>query len=340
MHDRQWVCGTVAFLVLAHSAEQAAALFELSHGRLKQFQRRCSKGGHSVGVLLRRAGFGQEVGLPRPGRSRRRTGRRSSRYPGPARHPDLYSDSSSSPGPATEPGGTTGRSTGPLHDLRRLALLVKTTSLPFEEPAKLPQLTLPATCRCFQNSPVPQDGSARLPPFTLPITCRDLQNPPVSIFLFLPCLPCHRRPPRPRARLACPSLSTWCPGAKTSLLRAPTASQEAKRGILLEENSGTGDFRRHRKFQKEGRLSYNLRLAPHCNTRVRSHGGRPGTSISPRCRPPPASGPRGFRSPCRSAGRSAGGWPWLSTTTRGGRWALPCSEANRHRSKSASSSAG
>ena len=59
MHDRQWVCGTVAFLVLAHSAEQAAALFALSHGRLKQFQRRCSKGGHSVGVLLRSPGFGQ-----------------------------------------------------------------------------------------------------------------------------------------------------------------------------------------------------------------------------------------------------------------------------------------
>ena len=41
LHGRQWVCGTVEFLVLAHSAEQAAALFALSHGRLKQFQRRC-----------------------------------------------------------------------------------------------------------------------------------------------------------------------------------------------------------------------------------------------------------------------------------------------------------
>jgi hypothetical protein len=64
LHGRQWVCGSVAFLVLAHSTEQAAAVFALSHRRVRQSQRRCSVDGHSVGVLLRRsAGFGQGVGV-------------------------------------------------------------------------------------------------------------------------------------------------------------------------------------------------------------------------------------------------------------------------------------
>ena len=63
LHSRQWVCGSVAFLVLAHSTEQAAAVFALSHRRVRQSQRRCSVDGHSLGVLLPSAGFGQEVGV-------------------------------------------------------------------------------------------------------------------------------------------------------------------------------------------------------------------------------------------------------------------------------------
>jgi hypothetical protein len=63
LHGRQWVCGSVAFLMLAHSAEQAAALFALAHGRVQQSQRHCSVDGHSIGVLLRSAGFGQGVGV-------------------------------------------------------------------------------------------------------------------------------------------------------------------------------------------------------------------------------------------------------------------------------------
>ena len=63
LHGRQWVCGSVAFLVLAHSTEQAAALFALAHRRVRQSQRRCSVDGHSLGVLLPSAGFGQEVGV-------------------------------------------------------------------------------------------------------------------------------------------------------------------------------------------------------------------------------------------------------------------------------------
>ena len=53
----------VAFLMLAHSTEQAAAWFALAHGRVQQSQRHCSVDGHSIGVLLRSAGFGQGVGV-------------------------------------------------------------------------------------------------------------------------------------------------------------------------------------------------------------------------------------------------------------------------------------
>ena len=42
-----------------------------------------------------------------------------------------------------------------------------------------------------------------------------------------------------------------------------------------------------------------------------------------------ASGLRGCRSPCPSAGRSAGGWPWLSTTSRDAAWAWPSSRQLR-----------
>ena len=38
LHSRQWVCGSVAFLVLAHSTEQAAAVFALAHRRCSRYR--------------------------------------------------------------------------------------------------------------------------------------------------------------------------------------------------------------------------------------------------------------------------------------------------------------
>ena len=67
--------------------------------------------------------------------------------------------------------------------------------IPPDKPTELAPPTLPASCRCFQNSPIRHDIVARLPPLARPANYRSLPNSPVRRYVFLSCLLRYRRPP-------------------------------------------------------------------------------------------------------------------------------------------------